>query len=288
LARDAKAQVAAGLRLKRLTLSSVDALARVGIRPTVLKGYGLAVRLYPEQPLARAATDVDVLVAPGELERAAEALRTLGLHRHEDRSLHDVFEEHHHLSYTGPAGLVEVHFRLFTGFGGGLFDDGPLRARARPFVLDGRSVLILSPEDEFLYLATHAANHTFLRLGWLVDLARFLDADPTLDWNVMAQRARRAGFHHAVSAALGALRGAFGVALPPAALRHFPTESWRARAEAVLFSPTQLATATLATQPMAAFALRLYLVDSLAAGIRHLLGGASRYVRREGNRADVG
>ncbi len=279
LAHEANAQIARGLKTKSLTLAVVDALAAAGVTPVLLKGYALAVRLYPEQPLGRPSSDVDVLVEPSLLERSARALSTLGLTRHDDPALEDPFEEHHHLAYAGPRGLVEVHFRLFLGFGGGVFDDAGLLARARVEALAGRRIRLLSPEDEFLYLATHAANHAFLRLSWLVDLQRYLALAPGLDFGLMAERARRAGFHTAVTTAFALVERVLHTPLPSAALRHFPTRDSRAL-DAWLFSPERLASAELSDHPLAAFLLRLWLVDSPAHGVRHLVEGARRALRR--------
>lgn len=170
LVGDARATIGQGLKLKRLTLAVFDGLLAAGVQPLALKGTVLAHRLYPHNPLGRPSSDVDVLVLPEQLDRVATALEPLQLRRWVDPSLGDVFDDHHHLSFSGPRGLVEVHFRLISSFGRGLFDDAAIRARAQATSFEGRRVQVLAPEDEFLYLATHAANHAFLRIAWLVDL----------------------------------------------------------------------------------------------------------------------
>lgn len=281
LLRDAQAQISAGLKTKRLTLAVVDAFGAVGITPILLKGYALACRLYGERPLARPASDVDVLVRPGELEHACLALETLGLRRQADPSLHDPLEEHHHLAYVGRrGGLVEVHFRLFHGLGGAVFDDEALQARAVGSKLDGRPVRLLAPEDEFVYLATHAANHAFLRLSWLVDLQRYLERCPPLDWSLMATRAHKAGFHRAVCTTLRVLEVVLEVELPPAARRHFTVQRLHASATAWLFSARHITSAKFAEHWLGAFLLRLWLVDSPAAKARYLVAGAHRFLNR--------
>lgn len=280
LARDARAQVAQGLKTKRLTLQVVDALAAEGITPTLLKGYGLAMRLYPEQPLARPATDVDILVDEAELDRVGGALTRLGLGRHDDAGLADVFEEHHHLSFSGPSGLVEVHFRLIATLGRGGFDDASLRARARDWTLDGRSVRLLDEEDEFLYLATHAANHAFLRASWLVDLQRYLSRAGGFDWERMASRSREAGFHTAVATALELVEQLLKTPLPEEARRAFLVPRLRRAIDRRLFAGPLVESARLSDHRVGAFLVRLWLVDSPAHGVRHLLDGARRFIRR--------
>ncbi|MBI5478152.1 MAG: nucleotidyltransferase family protein [Deltaproteobacteria bacterium] len=280
LADDARRLVAQGLKLKRLTHTVLGAFSARGVVPIALKGYGLALRLYPRQPLARPATDVDILVAPEQLRAVEDALRSLGLARVEDMSLADVFEEHHHLSFSGPRGLVEVHFRLFSGFGGAAFDDRALAARSWTGSIDGRPARYLAPEDELVYLATHAANHAFLRASWLVDLQRFLAHHPALDWAEMAARAERAGFRTAVATTLALLERLLEVRLPEAAQRAFPLGRGRRLVDRLAFSPASLDSSALAGHHLGSFLLRLLLVDSAGHGLRHLVDGARRYLRR--------
>lgn len=280
LARDARAQIAQGLKTKRLTLQVLDALSAEGVTPVLLKGYGLAVRLYPEQPLARPSTDVDVYVDLEELPQVAAAMARLGLSRHDDPGLADVFEEHHHLSFAGAAGLVEVHFRLIVTLGRGGFDDVSLHRRARDYVLDGRTARLLDEEDEFLYLATHAANHAFLRVSWLLDLQRYLARATAFDWARLAERSRAAGFHTAVATALELVQRLLRVPLLEDACRHFPQSRLRGAVDRWLFSAGAVASARVSDHRLGAFLVRLWLVDSPTHGVRHVFDGARRFVRR--------
>lgn len=278
--QSARSQLGQGAKLRRLTHLVLDTFAKVGVVPVLLKGYGLATRLFPDNPLARPSSDVDVLVLPEELPLVEPALARLGLRHTEVPGVEDAFEEHHHRAWSGPPGLVEVHFRLFSGFGGAAFDERGLLARCRRGELDGRAVRWLAPEDEFLYLATHAANHGFLRLSWLVDLARYLEWAPDLDWGVMAARAHAARFEVPVAATLGLLEAVFGVTLPPAARAAFHRGALRRRVDRELFSAHRVVEASLSQDRLASFLLRLYLVDSPRQAARHLLEGAQRAWRQ--------
>jgi hypothetical protein len=280
LNRAARGQIAQGLKIKRLTLRVLEALAREQVVPVLLKGAGLAQRLFPEQPLARPSSDVDVLVHPDELPRVRRAMESLQLTERADESLDDVFEEHHHFSFSSHAGLVEVHFRLFSGFGRGAFDDAALRSRFVPGVFEGHAVRWLSPEDEFVYLATHAANHAFLRISWLLDLQRALERGPALDWPTMGQRCREAGFRAAVTAALWLLEEGLRVTLPQGAHDAFPLRRARAWGHAVAFAPRRVESAELSAHRVWGFTLRLWLVDSPRHGIRHASDGARRLLRQ--------
>ena len=279
LLADARALISRGLRIRRLTLEVLDAFAAQQVVPVLLKGAGLAERLFPEQPLARPSTDVDVLVRVDQLPAAKRALEARGLREGHDDSLGDVFDEHHHLSFARPDALVEVHFRLFSGFGGHHFDDAHLRSRLQRGDFHGRPVSWLHPEDEFVYLATHAANHGFLRASWLLDLQRYVSQSNGFDWAEMARACDEAGFSSAVGATLFILHDALGVTLPDAARAAFSQPLWRAAGHRRLFSPAHLESADFAAHRVAGFGLRLWLVDSPRDGLRHAAQGALRWWR---------
>ncbi len=182
------------------------ALGGRGIRVVPLKGPLLAQRLHPH-PALRPSTDLDLLVADADFDRAAAALEEVGYSL--DRSWTAAYQRrhHHHVSLHrsgGPA--VELHHRALSGFG--TFVPGEeLIARAHPFVTSsGAPALVLSPEDELLYLCLHAAGHLFERLGWLEDVALLIEHHPDLDRSIVARRARALGGSSALALALLHLR----------------------------------------------------------------------------------
>lgn len=280
LTASARSAFAHAAQIKRLTIKALDALAAHDITPIALKGSVLASRLYPTNPLVRPSTDVDVLVTPAELDRARTALTSLGLSHVVDTASADPLDDHHHDAFAGPPGLVELHFRLTNTFGGGLFDDASVRSRAVRTSFEGRSVLVLSPEDEFLYLSTHAANHAFMRASWLVDLQQYLRLVPNLDFHLMAARAADAGFLNAATVAFDVLARLLDVSLPPAAHDAFSIRRARRLVDRLVFSPAQLEAATLSTHSLASFGLRLWMVDSPRRAARHVTDGAWRFARR--------
>lgn len=275
----ARSQLAQGLKHKRFTLRVVDALLAVGITPTLLKGFGLASRIFPSHPFHRPSSDVDVLLAPGELPAAEAALQGLGLKLNVESGIGDAFEEHHHRAWASAEGLVEAHHRLFTGFGRATFDDQGLLQRRVSAVLEGRRVQYLGPEDELLYLAVHAANHSFLRLSWLLDLKAFLLTAGSLDWSAIATRARAANMRRPAAVALRLSERLLGAKLPPEAAQCFP-RSLRGRLDPLIFSPEVLASAKWASEKVPAFMLHLFLTDTPGQISRHVFDGAQRALRR--------
>lgn len=154
-------------------LRRIDAaLAASGLRGVVLKGALLAERLYP-RPAARFTTDIDLLVAPDELERALGALRTVGYEAYDGPEEEHFRRAGHHLHlYQEGAPPLELHFHAYRGFGE-ILAAPPLLARSEA-VAGFAAIRALAPDDELLYLAVHAAAHRFSRLGWLYDLELLL------------------------------------------------------------------------------------------------------------------
>src|SRR5688572_29293763 len=231
----------AGLRHKSLLLRIVDALATAGVIPILLKGYAFAVR-YHREPLLRPASDVDILVQRDELPVVTTALQSLGLARYDDPD-EEMEQYHHHIAFSGAAGLVEVHFRATSGLGLKEREEG-LALEAIPFDLEGRQVRIPRPEDELVYLAVHAAQHLFLRLNWLYDLKLFLERTE-LDWARVSAIARQAGMIPAVYAALHAVDVTFGLA-PTTNPAHYPRPAlWQRKLIRRLFTAHHLVEGTL-------------------------------------------
>ncbi len=145
-----------------------DAFGREGLRGVVLKGAVLAARLYP-RPASRSTSDIDLLVAEADLERAARVLAPLGWRGETGAEEERFRREHFHLHFARAGSPpLEVHFHAYRGFGR-VFRSEPILARAVA-ALDLAALGVPAPEDEITYLAAHAAAHRFVRIGWLYDL----------------------------------------------------------------------------------------------------------------------
>lgn len=190
LKRDAMSIAVMGIRVKKLLFQAIEALARHGIVPVLLKGYGLASRCYPD-PLYRPMSDVDLLVGSEQMEAAEAALVEIGLKKNSDLEEYQL-RHHHHLNFYGTLGAVELHFRAISGFGGAI-EGAPLLSRAIECDLEGHRIRYLRPEDELAYLATHATQHLFKGVGWLYDLKLFIRRYPDLDWSAVIESARESG-----------------------------------------------------------------------------------------------
>jgi Uncharacterised nucleotidyltransferase len=274
-ARNAAAQA---MKLHRLLLDMLALLKARQVTPVLMKGWGFGVRYWPD-PHLRPASDVDLLVEPEALAGLEPAMASLALAPFTDPGEDDVFAHHHHLSFHGARGLVEVHFRLLAGFGGASLGDAALFARCRLATLEGFAVRYLAPEDELVYMASHAAQHLFLRLSWLHDLKLLVAKERALDWDRVAALAKESSLRAATHAALVLATEVLGADVPAASLRALAPSRLHARAVRRAFTDEALVSASLATSKSAS-ALRALLSDDPVRAARHLAEGVVRKVKR--------
>jgi hypothetical protein len=197
-------------------LETIDErFARARLSGVVLKGPMFAERYYG-RPSARATSDIDLLVEPETLERASSVLVDLGYRGEEGPDEERVRREHHHLHFTRTDALpLELHFHGYTGFGE-VLRSAPLLARSRP--LTGfRALGVLSPEDELVFLAVHAAAHRFVRLGWLYDLRLLVATMSRPELERAAERAREWRFARVLAFTASLLVDRMGIAEDTAA-----------------------------------------------------------------------
>lgn len=193
--------------------AAVAILSSAGVEACALKGPVLSARLY-STPSARHCIDIDLLIRPDDVARALDAFIASGFLVSNGVSAEYLLQYGHHLSLSRPATApIELHFRAYSGFGVEL-PATEMLARAQPVRFrDDFTILVLSPEDEFVYLAAHATGHCFVRLVWLYDLKLLLNKHPELNWHQVADRAQAFGVLAAVVYAIGLLEEWLDVAI---------------------------------------------------------------------------
>ena len=260
LRRQVHATMAGGMRLRRLLSRANEALRMKGVGPVLLKGYGLGVRLYPA-PLLRPSSDVDLLVAPDEMEAARAALLSLGLSPKQDSDDYYPPAYRHHEAFAGSPGMVELHFRLMANWGSA-WDGAGVLSRAISTSLEGLKVRYLCPEDEFVYLALHAANHMLGRLGWLYDLKLHILANPSLDWDRVVETAHEARMPAPAFYAMDASVRMVGAAVPETVLQALAPSRIAVAAARLLFSEQHLVESYLDNHKGVWAAAKVLLADS--------------------------
>jgi putative nucleotidyltransferase-like protein len=193
---------------------AVRVLSKAGIQTCALKGPVLAGRLYGNTA-ARHCIDIDLLVGRSDIDRALQAFAAAGYSSETGQAATYLLNYGHHFNVTRAGTVaIELHFRPYAGFGVELPADLFL-ARAEPIRLaNDLPVLVLSPEDEFIYLAAHAAGHSFIRFVWLYDLKLFVRRYPTLDWPEVARRSDAFGLATVVAYTMRLLKRWLDVRVP--------------------------------------------------------------------------
>jgi hypothetical protein len=159
-----------GLAVEALAVEVATAFEQSGIASVLLKGPSVIRWLYPAAT-DRYSVDVDLLVAPADLQRAEASLAELDFKPIEPRR-HDK----HARSWVRPRAVpVDLHSNLF---GVGVDDEtawGALWALTEQLEVGGTSVSVLRSHGRALHLALHAAQETPDKAQALRDLGRGLE-----------------------------------------------------------------------------------------------------------------
>jgi hypothetical protein len=160
-----------GLAVEALAVEVATAFERSDIASVLLKGPSVIRWLYPAAT-DRFSVDVDLLVAPADLQRAEASLAELEFEPFEPRR-----RDKHARSWVRPRAAVPVdlHSSLF---GVGVDDEtawGALCGVTEQLDVRGTSVSVLKPHGRALHLALHAAQETPDKAQALRDLSRGLE-----------------------------------------------------------------------------------------------------------------
>ncbi len=195
----------------------LNGFSQAGIQVIVLKGAYLASTVYENFAL-RQMSDVDLLLRREDLAAADSILASSGFRRREF-DLAPAREENE-FHYRGPAGggMIEIHWELYKPDYPFRFDLEAMRLAAVPAMVAGVEVLVFSPEDQLVHLASHAAIHRFeFGLRSLCDLAEVI-ARNTIDWPLLVEKANRWRTGRAVGISLALVREWFRAEVPAEAI----------------------------------------------------------------------
>jgi hypothetical protein len=197
------------------------AFARREIPVIVLKGAAMAAAVY-RNVAARPMRDIDVLVQPGDLAAAEEAVGALGYqpdYWYRPRDWY-VANMHHLAPFARPRGPVpvEIHHGITPPSSPVRLDARILWERAQQAAVAGQPVLVLAPDDLLLHLCLHlTTGEPFVGgLGIVRDIAEVLRRlGNAIDPERVVRTALGAGASRHLYAALEIARRVTGVQLPP-------------------------------------------------------------------------
>jgi hypothetical protein len=187
-----------GLALEALAVEVTSELERSGIANIVLKGPSVIRWLYPTDT-DRYSVDVDLLVAPADLERAETTLAVRGFEPLEPRR-----DDRHARSWMRPGEPLPVDLhRSLVGVG---VDDetvwNVLSGLTDRLEVPGGALSVLQPHGRALHLALHAAQETPDKQQALRDLGRGLEVLELEAWRQARDLAARLGALPALGAGL--------------------------------------------------------------------------------------
>jgi len=165
----------------------LEALREAGAPALLLKGCALLATVY-RAPGLRPMGDVDLLVRPGDVDRATAAMARAGCNRGPEFVRDDFFPRFHYETEWitgGPRPVrIDLHVRPLRPLRAACtVPDDAMWRDARRVLVGSAAAWIPSPTRMLIHLCAHAAYHGFARLIWLYDIRRFATYfTARLDW----------------------------------------------------------------------------------------------------------
>ena len=197
------------LKLLHALNSILDDLNKESIDITLLQGMALLQEVYEDAGL-RPMKDMDLWVLPdnyphlvGQLDR--QKFEKDPLYPNTYRRGEILLDIHTHLLW---ADRIKARDYLLSKSQDEIF------SRSDRLDIDGRNILVLNPQDHFLYLGLHALKHNFERLIWLVDIKSLVARWNKGDWDSLIKRAEDLGHKKTLLYILFLLTHIFDIRLP--------------------------------------------------------------------------
>jgi len=193
------------------------------------KGVVLAASAYGDLTM-RTAGDIDLLIHYRDLQRATEILKQRGYELKtktmQDGSpeAKDYFEFHFERESDGM--VLELRWKLELTQPRYGYDLGLdwVWDRRRSLKLAGAEVPNLDPVSSLLVLCIHGNKHGWSRWMWICDVARLIESEPRLDWELAHREARRVGLERCLALGVLLARRGASAPLPPDVLAQFESE----------------------------------------------------------------
>jgi hypothetical protein len=202
---DARLQTARSLGLDHVAAEVSAALSAAGLRVVLLKGAALATWLYDDGTV-RPYGDVDLLVAPGDHDKAERVLAVLGFVR-KGLGLSALEEPDHARAWARDGATIDLH-RSIWGVGIDRALAWPILTEATETIgVGGGGVEVLALPARALHIALHAAQHGPRHPKPAQDVARAVAKLPFGTWQEASVLAGRLGAQEAMGAGLRLVPG---------------------------------------------------------------------------------
>jgi hypothetical protein len=167
--------------------------AETGTEILLTKGPALSVRCYGE-PDMRQFSDLDFITRQTDIHRATQVMLDLGYEPRIPLTAIDAKKSAGEYAFrnSNTGMLVEFHTERTFRYHPRPLQIGSLFARCVSLTIDGRSVPVLSLEDELVLICVHGAKHFWERLMWIADVAALISRQP-LNWDGVLAVANEVG-----------------------------------------------------------------------------------------------
>jgi hypothetical protein len=207
LSSDAAAIAASNLRAAAECRDLLRKFDQAGVPLLFLKGLTLGALAYRTSAV-KSAVDIDLLVPPNDLGRAADLLRSLDYEVAEPRTRGRAAIERWHASRKESLWVkqdgslrIDLHTRLADN--SRLLARLDLQANRRDVDVGNRvSLPTLGGDELFAYLAVHGSSSAWFRLKWIADFAALLAARAPAEIDRLYSRALELGAGRAPAQAL--------------------------------------------------------------------------------------
>jgi hypothetical protein len=208
-------------------VSILETFNKRGIAVIPLKGNVLAEMIY-DNPALRISADMDILVHLEDKSQAGALINSLGYQQmteipHWDHRFHEVPYQ----KQSAFPLVLELHWdledrRLAT------ITNEEIWRRAQLQEFQGSPTMVLSPEDNLLFLSNHLTKHDDELLKFLVDIAELLKKyQDILDWDYIVTSARSWQIDITVYYTLANSRDILGALVPARVLKALRPSIWR-------------------------------------------------------------
>ena len=204
------------LRLGSELAQLLEAFDEAGITALPIKGPMLALQVHGDITM-RQVKDLDLLVGPGQLDRAIDLLRSRGYRPVDDgfdrlsAQRWEVYRAAFHelaLVHADGSVVVELHWNLVGRLWPVTLEE--LAGRSARVRMAGRDIAVLGPVDLLLHLLVHGSSHAWRRLSWLAELGRLIPRTSDETWREVAGVAAGAGIERPLRQGLLLSRRLFG------------------------------------------------------------------------------
>jgi hypothetical protein len=197
------------IRFLHVLNTVLDGLNQAGIDIVLLQGMALLNAVYRDVGL-RPMQDMDMWVLPKDYQGLVDTMIRRGfgrdpLYPNTFRKGDTVLDVHTHILW---ADRIKSRAHLLN------LNQEEIFSKAVKENSDGRKILRLNPQDQFLYLGLHALKHNFERLIWLVDLKSLVGEWTPPDWADLVDRAEALGHKQTLLYLLYLLKNIFDIRLP--------------------------------------------------------------------------